>query len=226
MFISSQFNKIKLSNYNKLRKLTTNQKIFDSIKKSINTLPRLTVYEKLIKNISNIIFAPFGICYVKQNYIMPYFTFGKYDDYKTCGLTWINPLSKKYKIYCGDITLTYSNMYLTDSALNHIRVTLFIIYNITNPVNYIINLNSNDVLSNWIKNIVREVISTYSYNELILKQKVNLTEKILEKINSAPKTEFYGIEIQKIGLLKINYTPPIDKSVLIICLTISTIAFV
>ncbi len=200
---------------NQFRKFSINHKIIDSIKKSKNTLPELNPLEHLIKIVISTLGAPLGIRSVEQNHIMPYFTFGKFDGYRTSGLTWIPPFSERYDIFCGDITISHSNMHLTDSDSNPIRVTSFVIYNITNPVNHIVNLDSKDVLSNWIENIIREVISTYSYNELTSNHKENLMEKLLEKINLDPKAEFYGIEIQKAGLLEINYAPEIADTMLV-----------
>lgn len=66
------------------------------------------------------------------------------------------------------------------------------IYNITNPVNRIVNLDSPDVLSNWIENIVREVIATHSYIESTSGPKDNFISQLVKKINSDPKAEFYG----------------------------------
>ena len=92
-------------------------------------------------------------------------------------------------------------MHLTDSASNPIRVTSYVIHNITNPVNNIVNLDSRDVLSNWIENIVRDVVATHSYNELTCGQKEIVISQLVNKINSDPKAEFYGIEVQKAGIL-------------------------
>lgn len=197
------------------RQFSTNQKIIQAIEKSKNSLPQLNFMENLLKIAINTVGSPFGICSVKQNHVSPYFTFGKYDGFRTSGLTWIPPFSKKYEIFCGDITLTHNNMHLTDSASNPIRVSSFVIYNIINPVNRIVNLDSDDVLSNWVENIVREVITSYSYNELTSNEKEVLSEKLVQKINSDPKAEFYGVEIQKAGLLEINYAPEIAETMLV-----------
>lgn len=215
MLRSKVLNKVLLSNYNGVRKFSINPKIIESIEKSKNTLPGLNPLEHFIKMAINIVTWPFGFRSVKANHIITSFTFGKYDGYRTSGLSWITPFSKTYNIYCGDITLSHDNMHLTDSASNPIRVSSFVIYNIINPVNNVINLDSNDVLSNWIENIVREVISTYSYNELTSNHKDSLTEILKEKINLDPKAEFYGIEIQKAGLLEINYAPEIAETMLV-----------
>ncbi len=213
MFRMLKFSKSGVST--NLRNFSTSQKIIDNIHKSANIIPRLNPFEQLSKIVSSVILAPFGIYTVKQNHIVVNFMFGKYNGYRTSGLTWISPISKIEQIYCGDITMTHNNMHLTDSASNPIRVSSFVIYNITNPVNRIMNLDSPDVLSNWIENIVREVISTYSYIELTSGQKDNLISQLIDKINSDPKAEFYGIEIQKAGLLEINYAPEIADTMLV-----------
>lgn len=217
MFTIIKFNKFFAPNSIRLRKLTSDQltKISGNIEKSKNTLPQLNLMEHLIKITINTLFAPFGICSVKQNHIMPYFTFGKYDGYRTSGLTWYPSWSVKHEIFCGDMTMTHSNMHLTDSSSNPIRVSSFIIYNITNPVNRIVNLESDAVLSNWIENIVRKFISSFSYDDLTSVQKENLTDKLVEIINGDPKAEFYGIEIQKAGLLEINYATEIAETMLV-----------
>lgn len=124
--------------------------------------------------------------------------------------------SKHSETFCGDITLTHSNMHLTDSSSNPIRVSSFVIYNIINPVNNKINLDSHDVISNWIENITRQVISTYSYNELTSNDnKEHLMNKMVEKINSDSKAELYGIEVQRAGILEINYAPEIAETMLV-----------
>lgn len=110
-------------------------------------------------------------------------------------------------------------MHLTEKSGNPIRVSSFIIYNIVNPVNNLINLDSSDILSNWIENITRQVISTYSYNKLTSSEcKKNLMSEMsemIEKINLDPKAELYGIKVQRAGLLEINYAPEIAETMLV-----------
>jgi regulator of protease activity HflC (stomatin/prohibitin superfamily) len=200
-------------------KLNQTIRKFSSIK-AVTTLKNhptnLNFLEHIAKIATNTFAAPFGINSVKQNHIMLYFTYGKYDGYRTQGLTWIPPFSSKHEIFCGDITLDHSNMHLTDSASNPIRVSSFVIYNVINPVNLIVNLDSEDVLSNWIEGIVRDEISNHSYIELTSSsQKDLITTKLIGKINSDPKAEFYGIEAQKAGLLEINYAPEIAEPMLV-----------
>jgi hypothetical protein len=211
--LKTQLNKSNKININ--RQFSSNHKIIQAIEKSKNSLPQLSFLEQLLKNVMGIITAPFGICSVKQNYIVPYFTFGKYDGFRTSGLTWIPLFSVAKEVFCGDITLTHNNMHLTDSMSNPIRVSSFVIYNIINPVNHIVNLDSNDVFSNWIENIVRDVITTHSYIELTTNSKEKLNEKLIQIINSDIKAEFYGVEIQKAGLLEINYAPEIAETMLV-----------
>jgi hypothetical protein len=203
---------------NKIRYFSTSEKSmsFDSIMKSKNTLPSLNLLELGLKYVTSIFFSPLGICVVKPNHILSYYTFGKYDGYKTSGLRWIPPISHSHQTFCGDITLTHKDMHLTDSSSNPIRVSSFVIYNIINPVHNIINLDSEDVLSNWIENITRQVISTYSYCELTNNaNKENFLSNMIGKINSDPKAELYGIEIQRAGLLEINYAPEIAETMLV-----------
>lgn len=151
---------------NKIRSFSTGEKLFDSSIKSNNTLPTPNLLEIGLKYVTSVFLAPLGICVVKPNHIISYYTFGKYDGYRTSGLRWIPPISNRHETFCGDITLTHTNMHLTDLSSNPIRASSFVIYNITNPVHNKINLDSQDVLSNWIENITRQVISTYSYSEL------------------------------------------------------------
>ncbi len=196
-----------------IRQFSSSAKIITSLKAQESKLNPL---EHAIKIIINTIGAPLGIGYIQQNYVVPYFTFGKYDGYATPGLTWVPPFSKRYDVFCGDITLSHTNMHLTDLASNPIRVSSFVIYNITNPVNQIVNLDSTDLLSNWIEGIIRDEISNYSYLELTSSlQKDQITSKLVGKINSDPKAEFYGIEVQKAGLLEINYAPEIAETMLV-----------
>ena len=200
---------------NSIRRLSTNQKIIDSISTTREIIPKLSELELgLIYLISTITF-PLGIKIVKPNHILTYYTFGKFDGYRTSGLTWIPPCAVPNETFCGDITLTTNNMHLTDSSSNPIRVSSFVIYNIINPVNNHINLDSNEVIYNWVENITREVISKYSYNELTSGQKEKFTNELVEKINNDAKTETYGIEIQRAGLLEINYAPEIAETMLV-----------
>ena len=184
-----------------IRQFSSSVKIITSLKYQESKLNPL---EHVIKILVSTVGAPLGICNIQQNHVVPYFTFGKYDGYRTPGLTWIPPFSKKYTIFCGDITLSHTNMHLTDSASNPIRVSSFVIYNITNPVNHIVNIESENLLSNWIEGIIRDEISNYSYLELTSSsQKDQITSKLVGKINLDPKAEFYGIEVQKAGTLKV-----------------------
>lgn len=198
-----------------VRKFSSNQKIIDSINTTRQIIPKLSVLELGLKGLINVVGFPFGIKIVKPNHILTYYTFGKFDGYRTSGLRWIPPNAKYNETFCGDITLSTNNMYLTDSSSNPIRVSSFIIYNIINPVNNLINLDSNEVFSNWVENITRDVISKYSYNELTSGQKDKLSNELVEKINTDAKAETYGIEIQKAGLLEINYAPEIAETMLV-----------
>jgi len=198
-----------------MRKFSSNQKIINTISTTTQSLPKLSLLELGLKNLVSIFGFPFGLRIVKPNHILTYYTFGKYDGYRTSGLTWIPPNTKYNETFCGDITLTNNNMHLTDLFSNPIRVSSFVIYNIINPVNNYINLDSNEVLSNWVENITRDVISKYSYNELTSEQKEKLSNELVEKINTDAKAETYGIEVQRAGLLEINYAPEIAETMLV-----------
>jgi hypothetical protein len=214
MIIPRQF--VKNTILNQIKYFSTYEKCIGLIAKSKNDLPSLTPLELALKSISSIILAPFGICSIKQNHIVTYYTFGKFDGYKTSGLKWIPPICSYHVTFCGDQTISHNKMHLTDKSGNPIRVSSYVIYNIVNPVNNKINLDSSDVLSNWIENITRQVISTYSYNELTSSEcKENLMSKMIEKINLDPKAELYGIEVQRAGLLEINYAPEIAETMLV-----------
>lgn len=201
--------------FNTMRKFSSNQKIINTINTTTQLLPKLSPLELGLKSLISVVGFPFGIRTVKPNYILTYYTFGKYDGYRTSGLTWIPPNTKYNETFCGDITLTNNNMHLTDSSSNPIRVSSFIIYNIINPVNNYVNLDSNEVLSNWVENITRDVISKYSYNELTSYQKEKLSNELVEKINTDVMSETYGIEVQRAGLLEINYAPEIAETMLV-----------
>ena len=190
------------------------QKIIDNINNSKNTIPKLTLLESTINYLTNIIFFPFGISIVKPNHILTYYVFSKYVGYRTSGLTWIPPNCCYEQTFCGDITLDNKNMHLTDSLSNPIRVSTFVVYNIINPLNHIFNVINIDVLSKWIENITREVISKYSYHELTSEQEKISTE-LIKKINTDINAVRYGIEIRRAGLLEINYAPEIAETMLV-----------
>lgn len=201
---------------NSMRLFSSNQKIISAIGLTTNTLCKLSPLELTLKGLSSVLLFPFGIRIVKPNHILTYYSFGKFDGYRTSGLTWIPPCSSKYnETFCGDITLANNNMHLTDSSSNPIRVSSFIIYNIVNPVNNHINLDSDKVFSNWIENLTRDVISKYSYSELTGEEKEKMSHKLVEKINSDDKADAYGIEVQRAGLLEINYAPEIAETMLV-----------
>lgn len=213
MFRTTKFTLSIAKNYNK--GFSTNQHIINSINTSRQTLPKLSIFELALKSLLNVVFFPLGITIVKPNHIMTYYYFGKYDGYRKYGLVWIPPFCDYVQTFCGDITLNNTDMHLTDSSSNPIKVSTFVIYNITNPVNFHINLNSKTVLTNWIENITREVISKYSYAELTSEQKGKISNEIVEKINNDDKSDKYGIVIQKAGLLEINYTSEIAETMLV-----------
>ena len=177
---------------------------------------KLNTLELTLKGLSSIIFFPFGITSIKQNWIRTYYIFGKYDGYRTNELKWIPPIAEVHDVFCGDITLNHTGMHLTDLVGNPIIVNTFVIYNVINPVNHKINLLNDDVLHNWTENIIRGVISSYSYEDLThnsVKEKISLD--LLEKINGDTKADFYGISIQRAGLLQINYSQEIAETMLV-----------
>jgi hypothetical protein len=215
--LSKMFKSLKIFNSKLLNKrFFSNEKIISSITQSKVCLPQFNIVEKILKGISSILLAPLGITIVQPNTILTYYTFGKFDGYRTSGLTWIPPFSKYHSTFCGDITLTHERMHLTDLSSNPIVASTFVIYNITNPVNNTINLDDEAVLSNWIENTVRNVISTYSYNELTSNTTKDLvSENLVSQINSDSKAEFYGIQAQRAGLLEINYAQEIAETMLV-----------
>lgn len=192
------------------------EKIKNSLEKTKNESQKLTISEKILKYFLNSVMSPFGIMTVKQNHVVIYYTFGKYDGYKTSGLRWISPISRRVNVFCGDMTITHKKMHLTDSSSNPIVISSYVIYSIINPVNYNCNLQSQLVLSNWIENIVRRVISKYSYGELTSSgEKINLMDEIVCEINNDVEAEFYGINVKKAGILEINYAPEIAEVMLV-----------
>ena len=213
MFRTIGFTSLKTNNF--IRKFSSNQKIINTINSTTESLPKLSLLELGLKGLISVVGFPFGILTVKPNHIYTYYTFGKYDGYKTSGLNWIPPNSVFNDTFCGDITLNNNNMHLTDSLSNPIRVSSFVIYNVINPVNHYLNLDSKEVLSNWVENITRDVISKYSYNELTSGQKEKLSNELVEKINTDVNAEIYGIEVKRAGILEINYAPEIAETMLV-----------
>lgn len=215
--LTNKINKIHLK-LNKgiiVRNIETNSKITEFYENAKNNAIKLNPFELTIKYISCIFGFPFGFNVVKANHTITLFTFGKFDGYRTSGLTWIPPISNQYETYCGDITLNHSDMHLTDSSSNPLRVSSFITYNITNPVNSIVNLQNKDVLSNWIENIIRHTISTHTYEQLTTYAKDEILNSVVQTINSHPNADFYGINVKKAGLLQINYAPEIAETMLV-----------
>lgn len=186
-----------------LRDFSSYGKIISTIMTTGKTLPKLSDVEKKSINLTSVIGFPFGIHIVKPNHILTYYSFGKYGGYRTSGLTWIPPFYTMYnETFCGEIILT-NNFYLYDNNpfFNKININSSITYNIVNPVNNFINLPSEEVLSNWLKNIIQVEISKYNLSDSMEEKILN---EFVKKINSDAGAKIYGIEVQRIRLEKIK----------------------
>src|SRR5437868_2138675 len=116
-----------------LRHLSTNLRVLESLKKSSIERARLNIIEKSIKGVTGLFLFPFGLTTVEVNNVGLIYRFGKYDGYMTEGLNWLVPFGKIVGIYCGDRTINYNDINLTDSNKNPIKISSFITYNVTNP---------------------------------------------------------------------------------------------
>jgi len=206
----------RLTKLNSQIKRFSTQRVTDILDKSKYSFEQLNPVEILLKGLSSTILFPFGFCSVSTNHVLTYYMFGKYSGYRTSGLVWIPPLSNFKTTFCGDITLNQKNMHLTDLIGNPLIVNTFVIYNITNPVNNVLNLLDTHVLDNWIENTVRHVISSYTYEQLTTDTtKENFMNLLVKKLNEDTKAELYGIQISKAGILQINYAPEIAETMLV-----------
>lgn len=199
------------------RNLSISQRVLDNLNNAKNKYERIDTVETVLKYFGGTVLAPFGFFSVPVNHVAVFSRYGKYDGYKTEGLRWIPPLNVTYReVFCGDLNHTMKEMHITDSSKNPIIVSAFVTYNIINPVNKVFNVPNDDVLFNLFEQEVRTIVSSYSYNELTCPiTKDEITNKIMEKINANNRMELYGVEIQKVGFLEVNYSKQIVETMLV-----------
>lgn len=214
MFISA-IKTIKLNN--QIRKLSVPASVLEKISNNNSNYDKINLVETILKYVGGTVFAPCGFFTVPVNHVVILSRYGKYDGYRTEGLRWTSAMSCKiHKIFCGDMNHTMKEMHITDSVKNPIIVSAFVTYNVTNPVNKVFNVPNDDVLFNLFEQEVRTIVSSYSYDQLtssIVKEEI--TDKIMERINSNQKMELYGVNVQKVGFLEVNYSKQIAETMLV-----------
>lgn len=174
----------------------------------------LNLIEKLIKYSTSIFLFPLGIAITEKNNIQLIFRFGKYDGFLKPGLSWTHPFSTQLRVfYCGDITINFSNINITDVEKNPINISSYISYQYIDPIKNYLNVGDNNVLHNYLESKLREYISNFSYNELTSKN--NIYDFIINELNETKQLEEYGIKIVKIGISQINYAPEIAQVMLV-----------
>lgn len=202
--------------YNLVRSIVTNQnesRIIEKLQK-YNT-NNLNEYETALKYTTSLFTFWGGFTSVKSNYIGILFRFGKYDGFLQPGLRWTHPSFVKYhEIYCGDITINFDKMNITDSNKNPIVVSSYITYQIEDPIKNILNVQEKNVINNVLEGKFREYISKYSYNELT-NHDDNIYSSIIKLINENEQIQNYGIKVVKTGILQINYSPEIAEMMLV-----------
>ncbi len=173
----------------------------------------LSFVEDLLKSIAGIFSAPFGFTTVETNHVKLLFRFGKYDGYITEGLKWRVPIGYSQQIFCGDKTLNFDNLNLTDLNGNPMNISSFVVYNVINPINYVINVEKEQILINYIESMFRQYLTKFTYNELT-STKYSLND-FIQEVNKNEKSLLYGIEIQTSGILQINYAKEIAETMLV-----------
>jgi hypothetical protein len=186
-----------------------------------STINNLTPIETVLKYVRGFPIFPLGLNVVDKNYVKIMFRFGKPDGYITEGFTYIYPFGNVQYYFCGDRTINNNDMQLTDSNKNPILLSTFLTYNIINPVNNYVNLRAkleenenHGVLKNWLENMIRNIVSQFSYDELTLSNSM-IKDKIRNEINSHENCELYGIKIKEFGILGIKYSPEILETMLV-----------
>lgn len=157
-----------------------------------------------------------GFTTVPSNYVGVVFRFGKYDGFLQPGFGWTHPcfVNCYDKVYCGDITINFDKMNITDLNKNPIVVSSYITYQIVDPIKKILNVQENNVINNLLESKFREYISRYSYNDLTSNND-NIYNSIIKQINENEQVQNYGIEVVKTGILQMNYSPEIAEMMLV-----------
>lgn len=196
------------------------KQLFSSESKIIEKLQKyntnnLNEFEQFLKYSSTSILFWAGFVSIPSNHIGVIFRFGKYDGFLKPGLNWLHPGFTNFKkIYCGDITVNFDKMNITDSNKNPIVVSSYITYQIIDPIKHILNVQEKNVIQNLLEGKFREYISKYSYNELTTHDD-NIYNLIIKQINDNDQIQNYGIEVVKTGILQINYSPEISEMMLV-----------
>lgn len=202
---------------NQIRKLSVPTNVLEKLSNNSDNYEKINLAETILKYVGGSIFAPFSFFTVPVNHVIIISRYGKYDGYRTEGLRWTSAMGvRTHKIFCGDMNHTMKEMHITDSAKNPIIVSAFVTYNVINPVNKVFNVPNDDVLFNLFEQEVRTIVSSYSYDQLTTSSvKDEITDKIIERINSNQKMEIYGVSIQKAGFLEVNYSKQIAETMLV-----------
>lgn len=199
-----------------IKKFYSNEsRIVETLKK-YNT-NNLNEFETFLKYSTTALMFWGGFTSIPSNHVGVIFRFGKYDGFLQPGLRWTHPyfINNFHKVYCGDITINFDKMNITDSNKNPIVVSSYITYQITDPIKNILNVQEKNVINNFLESKFREYISKYSYNELTANDSDIYNSILIKKINENEQIQNYGIEVVKTGILQMNYSSEIAEMMLV-----------
>jgi hypothetical protein len=203
-------NKVVCNHMSRNSRFYTNVKVIENLKKYNSNLK---FHENVLTACGSLVGFPFGFTSVSQNTVKIIFRFGKYDNYLKEGLSWRPPFCEEKQVFCGDKTLNFDNLNLTDYNGNPLNISSCVIYNVIDPLNFIVNVQKEQVLINFIENNFRQYLTKYSYNELTSNK--NILNEFVRELNKDQNTILYGIEIQSAGILQINYAKEIAETMLV-----------
>ena len=185
----------------------------------------LNHFEYYVKYCSAIVTFPASFITVKPNHVSLVYRFGKYDGYYEPGMNHIVSTVgvSRHEIFCGDRTINYRNLHLTDSNKNPIIISSFVSYRVVDPIPYILNVKGKIVVENWIESKYRQHVMKYSYDELTSTvDQPKIVQRFLNDMNHEDNNDqsliggvFYGIKLIKADILQINYAPEVCEMMLV-----------
>lgn len=182
----------------------------------------LTRIELALKYIAGALTGPLGLMSIPKNNVVVIQRFGKVDRVVEHGLRWAPLGSVLTKVFTGIQTHKFDKLPMIDSAGAPILCSAVMNYKVTNPSDFIVNLNHNnksanakEVIYNMTEGVMRECFKSLPLNSgttNLRNSTQGITKDIITQANG--KIQVFGVEVDSFIVTDVNYAPEVMQQML------------
>lgn len=182
----------------------------------------LTRIELALKYVAGAFTGPLGLMSIPKNNVAVIQRFGKVDRIVEHGLRWAPLGGDRSIVFTGIRTHKFEKLPMIDAVGSPILCSAVMNYKVTNPSDFIVNLNhdnqnvnAKEVIYNMTEGVMRECFKSLPLNSgttNLRNSTPGITKAIITQTNG--KIHVFGVEVDSFIVTDVNYAPEVMQQML------------